>query len=68
MNIALALSRLAYKIFGPIMDPLFGKSANLRVSIRKANIRITVGEYFSYAALIIAVITPLMIITVAIFM
>ncbi|MBU7014471.1 MAG: type II secretion system F family protein [Theionarchaea archaeon] len=68
MNIALALSRLAYKIFGPIIDPLIGSSASLRASIRKANIRITVGEYFSYAALITAIIMPLMMLAVAMFL
>lgn len=68
MNVALALSRLAYKIFGPILDPIFGNSANMKLSIRKANIRITVGEYFSYAALVTMIITPVMVVTVALIM
>ncbi|MGD2246912.1 MAG: type II secretion system F family protein [Candidatus Methanofastidiosia archaeon] len=68
MNVALALSRMAYKIFGPILDPMVGESASMRLNIRKANIRITVGEYFSYAALVTMIITPIMVVTVALFM
>jgi flagellar protein FlaJ len=68
MNVALALSRMAYKIFGPILDPLVGESASMRLNIRKANIRITVGEYFSYAALVTMITTPIMVVTVALFM
>lgn len=68
MNVALALSRMAYKLFGPMVDPVFGRSASMRLSIRKANIRITVGEYFSYAALVTMIITPMMVVSVAMFM
>ena len=59
---------MAYKLFGPMMDPVFGKSASVRLNIRKANIRITVGEYFSYAALVTMIITPMMVVSVAMFM
>ncbi len=68
MNVALTLSRLAYKIFGPMVDPVFGSSKSMRQNIRRANIRITVGEYFSYAFLVIMIITPIMVVTVALFM
>ncbi len=68
MNIALMLSRLAYKIFGPLLDPIVGNSTSMRLNIRRANIRITVGEYFSYAALVTMIMTPLMVVTVALFM
>ena len=68
MNIALMLSRLAYKIFGPLLDPVVGSSASMRLNIRRANIRITVGEYFSYAALVTMIMTPMMVVTVALFM
>ena len=65
MNIALMLSRLAYKIFGPLLDPVVGNSMAMRMNIRKANMRITVGEYFSYAALVTMIMTPMMVVTVA---
>ncbi len=68
MNVALLLSRMAYKVFGPFMDPLVGNSKSMRLSIRKANFRITVGEYFSYATLVTAIITPVLVMLVAIFM
>ena len=68
MNVALTLSRLAYKIFGPMLDSVFGDSPSMRMNIRKANFRITVGEYFSYAFLITLLITPIMVICVALFM
>jgi flagellar protein FlaJ len=68
MNVALMLSRLAYKMFGPFLDRLVGGSKSMRTSIRKANIRITPGEYFSYALLIIMIITPIMVVMVALFM
>ncbi|MBU7032901.1 MAG: type II secretion system F family protein [Theionarchaea archaeon] len=68
MNLALVLSRLAYKIFGPMLDPLFSNSVTMQKNIRKANFRITVGEYYSYAALITIIITPFMIIAVSLFM
>jgi flagellar protein FlaJ len=68
MNVALLLSRLAYKVFGPFLDPIVGKSTSLRSNIRKANIRITAGEYFSYALLVTVIITPMMVISVALFM
>jgi flagellar protein FlaJ len=59
---------MAYKVFGPMLDPIVGNSKSLRLNIRKANIRITVGEYFSYAALVTMIITPMMVISVALFM
>ncbi len=68
MNVALTLSRLAYKVFGPLLDSILGESPSMRTKIRKANIRITVGEYFSYAALIIMITTPAMVLSVALFM
>jgi len=68
VNVALTLSRLAYKIFGPMLDSVFGDSPSMRMNIRKANFRITVGEYFSYAFLITLLITPIMVICVALFM
>ncbi len=68
MNVALTLSRLAYKIFGPMLDNVFGDSPSMRMNIRKANFRITVGEYFSYAFLITLLITPIMVVCVALFM
>ncbi|MBU7042599.1 MAG: type II secretion system F family protein [Theionarchaea archaeon] len=68
MNVALVLSRLAYKIFGPTLDPIFRNSANMQKNIRKANFRITVGEYYSYAALITIIFTPFMVIVVSLFM
>lgn len=68
MNVALLLSRMAYKVFGPFMDPLVGNSKSMRLNIRKANFRITVGEYFSYAMLVTAMITPVLVMFVAIFM
>ena len=68
MNVALVLSRLAYKIFGPTLDPIFRNSANMQKNIRKANFRITVGEYYSYAALITIIFTPFMVIAVSLFM
>jgi len=68
MNLALVLSRLAYKIFGPMLDPIFSNSVSMQKNIRKANFRITVGEYYSYAALITIIITPFMIIAVSLFM
>ena len=68
MNVALTLSRLAYKIFGPMLDNVFGDSPSMRMNIRKANFRITVGEYFSYAFLITLLITPIMVVCVVAFM
>lgn len=68
MNVALTLSRVAYKVFGPVLDPVVGSSKSMRLSIRKANFRITVGEYFSYAALVTMIIDPILVMTVAIFM
>ena len=68
MNIALMLSRMSYKIFGPLLDPIVGSSKSMRLSIRKANIRITVGEYFSYAALVTIIMTPMMVVSVALMM
>lgn len=68
MNVALALSRMAYKIFGPLLDPVVGNSKSIRTNIRKANIRITPGEYFSYAALVTMIITPMMVLMVVLFM
>lgn len=68
MNVALTLSRLSYKVFGPVIDSMFGESASMRTNIRKANFRITVGEYFSYAFLITLITTPIMVVSVATFM
>jgi flagellar protein FlaJ len=68
MNIALMLSRMAYKIFGPMLDPVVANSKSIRINIRKANIRITPGEYFSYAALITMIFTPMMVLMVVLFM
>ncbi len=68
MNVALMLSRLAYKMFGPMLDRVFGSSRTMRLSIRKANIRITVGEYFSYALLVTIILTPMMVVSISLFM
>jgi len=68
VNVALTLSRLAYKVFGPLLDSMLGESPSMRTKIRQANIRITVGEYFSYAALIIMITTPAMVLSVALLM
>jgi flagellar protein FlaJ len=68
MNIAMTLSRLAYKMFGPMLDPVVSSSTSLQSSIRKANIRITTGEYLSYAILITLIITPMMVMSVFFFM
>jgi flagellar protein FlaJ len=51
-----------------MLDNVFGDSSSMRMNIRKANFRITVGEYFSYAFFVTLLITPIMVICVALFM
>jgi flagellar protein FlaJ len=68
MNFTIAFSRFSHKLFGPIVDSMFSREGDFAKTLRKANLKITVGEFFSSALLIVIVLTPLMTIAVSMIM
>ena len=66
MNFTIAFSRFSHRLFGPIVDSMFSREGDFARTLRKANLKITVGEFFSSALLIVIVLTPLMTIAVSI--
>ncbi|MFQ6087513.1 MAG: type II secretion system F family protein [Candidatus Methanofastidiosia archaeon] len=67
MNVATAINRLSYRMFGPFVDPLTRNATNFSRNLRKANMKTTTGEYFSAAILIVLVLTPILTFFVAVF-
>jgi len=68
MNFTIAFSRFSHRLFGPIVDSMFSREGDFAKTLRKANLKITVGEFFSSALLIVIVLTPLMTIAVSMIM
>jgi flagellar protein FlaJ len=68
MNFAIAFSRFSHRLFGPIADGMFSREGDFAKTLKKANLKITVGEFFSSAFLIVIVLTPLMTIAVSMIM
>jgi len=68
MNVAIAFSRFSHKLFGPVMDNLFSRSGDFAKTLKRANMKITVGEFFSSAFLLVIILTPLMVIAVSVLM
>jgi len=68
MNFAIAFSRFSHRLFGPIADGMFSREGDFAKTLKKANLKITVGEFFSSAFLIVIVLTPLMVIAVSMIM
>lgn len=68
MNFTIAFSRFSHRLFGPIVDSMFSREGDFAKTLRKANLKITVGEFFSSALLIVIVLTPLMVIAVSMIM
>lgn len=66
MNFTIAFSRFSHRLFGPIVDNMFSREGDFAKTLKKANLKITVGEFFSSAFLIVIVLTPLMVIAVSI--
>ena len=68
MNFAVAFSRFSHKLFGPIADGMFSHNGDFAKTLKKANLKITVGEFFSSAFLMVIIFTPLMVIAISMIM
>jgi flagellar protein FlaJ len=68
MNFSIAFSRFSHRLFGPIVDSMFSREGDFAKTLKKSNLKITVGEFFSSALLIVIVLTPLMTIAVSMIM